>query len=329
MFDWYSDDAERVLSQLQLVFFMLGMGATLTAADFAAIARRPWFLLLGAGFQFLVTPLIALLAAHAFDVLPGIAVGLILVAAMPGGTLAKAFAYLARGNIALSISLTLFGTFAALVAVPALLWLLASAWLTGVGGEGDVSPTFVMPVRDIVLDVALHLILPLTAGMTVARRAPPAVRLAFSRWCIRAGFVVVVVMVAGSLGSGRIDPGEYGWTGPLAIILFCALSQQLSMLPFRLRGWSKPDCVAVGMEVTMRNLNLALLVMTSLFPPEVLRTQPGLAEVRNGVLFVILYYAGVAMAFGLPLALNFRRLIRRDAARAARQDMAVWSARAN
>src|SRR5258707_558432 len=65
----------------------------------------------------------------------------------------------------------------------------------------------------------------------------------FSRWCIRLGFVVVVVMVTGSLGSGRIQPGEYGWAVPLAIITFCLGSQQLSMLPFRLLGWSRPDCL--------------------------------------------------------------------------------------
>jgi BASS family bile acid:Na+ symporter len=307
MFDWYSADAERYLSQLQLIFFMLGMGATLSAADFAAIARSPRFLLVGAACQFLLTPLIAVLALHAFDAPPGIAVGIILISALPGGTLSKAFAYLGRANIALSISLTLCGTFASLVTVPALLWLLATE---------HVPPGFTMPVDRIVLDVVLYLLLPLAVGMTVARQAP-AGRLPFSRWCIRLGFVVVVVMVSGSLGSGRINPSEYGWRGPLAIILFCLLSQQLSMLPFRLRGWSKPDCVAVGMEVTMRNLNLALLIMTSLFSEAVLRRDPALQPIADGVLFVILYYAAVAMGCGLPLALNFRRMIRRDAARAA------------
>ena len=123
MFDWYPQ-AEYYLSQLQLVLFMLGMGATLTAADFAAIARRPRSLLAGAACQFLLTPLLAVLFNHAFAVPPGSAVGVILIAAMPGGTLSKVFAYLGRGNIALSISLTLCGTFASIVTVPLLLHVL-------------------------------------------------------------------------------------------------------------------------------------------------------------------------------------------------------------
>ncbi len=53
------------------------------------------------------------------------------------------------------------------------------------------------------------------------------------------GFVFVVLMVVGALGSGRIRPGEYGWRVPLAIIAFCLLAQQLSMLPFRLLGWPR------------------------------------------------------------------------------------------
>jgi bile acid:Na+ symporter, BASS family len=300
MFDWYPQ-AEYPLSQAQLVLFMLGMGATLTAADFAAVARRPRFLLVGAACQFLLTPLLAVLLNHAFGVPPGIAVGLILIAAMPGGTLSKVFAYLGRGNIALSISLTLCGTFAAMVTVPLLLRLLAME---------HVPPGFEMPVGQIVLEIVLFLLLPLAGGMTVARQAPVG-RKPFSRWCIRLGFVVVAVMVAGSLGSGRIQPDQYGWSVPLAIIAFCLGSQQLSMLPFRLLGWSRPDCLSVGIEVTMRNLNLAFLLKAIL-------ERRGLSEpISAGVLFVVLFYAATAMACGLPLALRHRLKARREAARAA------------
>jgi BASS family bile acid:Na+ symporter len=213
------------------------------------------------------------------------------------------FAYLGRGNIALSISLTVTGTFASMATVPLLLTLLATEY---------VPPGFMMPVGQIVLDVVLWLLMPLAVGMTVARLAPEG-RLAFSRWCIRLGFVVVAVMVTGSIGSGRVRPTEYGWRAPLAIILFTLVSQQLSMLPFRLWGWPRPDCLSVGMEVTMRNLNLAFVLKALLFPA----TELGVDAIADGVLFVILYYAGVAMACGAPLALRYRWMARRAERRAA------------
>jgi BASS family bile acid:Na+ symporter len=275
---------------------MLAMGATLTPRDFAEVARRPRSLVAGVLCQFGLTPLLAVLVSRVAGVGPGIAVGLILVAAMPGGSLSKFFAFFGRGNLALSVSLTVVGTLGAVVTVPLLLRLLA---------YGYIPDDFEVPAARVVRDIALYLLLPLWAGMVVSRLAPHG-RLPFARWCVRLGFVAVVVMVVGSLGSGRIDPGEHGLRVPLAIIAFCLLSQQASMLPFRLLGWPRPDCLAVGIEVTMRNLNLALLLKALLFPAAV----KGVDAIADGVLFVILFYAAAALGAVLPLALRYRLMYR-------------------
>jgi BASS family bile acid:Na+ symporter len=160
---------------------------------------------------------------------------------------------------------------------------------------------FSMPIGRVVRDLTLFLLLPLLAGMAVGR-LQPARRARFAAVCIRIGLVFVVLMVVGSFASGRIDVTAYGWRVPLAIILFCVLSQQLSMLPFRVLRWSAADAVAVGIEVTMRNVNLALLLKALLFP--------GTDAVANAVLFVVLYYGGTALLVGMPLALRYRRKLR-------------------
>jgi bile acid:Na+ symporter, BASS family len=215
---------------------------------------------------------------------------LILVSAMPGGQMSKLFTYLARGNVALSIALTGLGTCASLFTVPILLELLAADYLR--------DNHFEMPALRIVQDVALYLLLPLLVGMVFARFWPGR-RGQFSGACIRVGLVFVALMIAGSLLSGRIQPAAYGWKGPLAIVIFCVSAMQLSMLPFRILGWPRPDAVAVGIEATMRNINLALLLKALLFPAA--------DALGNGVLFVVLYYGGTAMVAGLPLALRHRR----------------------
>jgi BASS family bile acid:Na+ symporter len=283
---------------VQLVCFMLGMGAGLGVGEFVVIARQPRSFLLGAAMQFLLTPLLAVLVNRVADLPPGIAVGLILIAAMPGGALSKFFTYLGCGNIALSITLTTFGTFASLFTVPLLF-----RWLAA----GYIADSFEMPVGKIVGDVALYSLLPLTLGMIIARFAPQY-RERVSRWSIRVGLVFVIAMVVGSLGSGRIHPGEYGWRTPIAIIVFCVLSQQLSILPFHLLRGPRADRLSVGIEVTMRNVNLALLVKAVLFPA----AAKGMDPVADGVLFVVLFWAGAALGAGLPLALNVRRMTLRD-----------------
>ncbi|GIW78423.1 MAG: sodium transporter [Gemmatales bacterium] len=300
MFDNYAE-YEYLLAQIQLVLFMLGMGATLVAEDFVRIAKAPRALLVGAWAQFFLTPFVAVLVntLWRFEQLPGIAVGLILMATLPGGSLSKLFTYLGKGNIALSITLTGCGTLAALATVPLFLKFLAAQY---------VPDEFALPVGLILRDLILFLITPLVLGMMIGR-FQPRIRKPFSRWCVRIGFVFVILMVVGSLKSGRIRPGEYGFHIPIAIIFFCVLSMQVSMLPFRLLRWPKPDCLAVGIEVTMRNINLALLLKASLFP-----ARQGSSAIADGVLFVILFYAPVALGAGLPLALNFRRMIKQEEA---------------
>lgn len=293
MLEHYAD-YELHLARVQLVCFMLAMGSTLAVRDFVAVARRPQSFVCGIVVQLFVLPWLAVAIDLAMRLPQGIAVGLVLIAAMPGGALSKLFSYIGRGNAALSIALTAFTTLASVLTVPVLLQLLVAHYIRA---------EFAMPAGDILaFDLALCLLLPLLAGM-LAGRLWPQQRGAIARWCVGIGLMVVVLMIAGSLASGRIQPGAYGLRVPIAIVLFCVVGQQLSMLPFYVMRWPRADRMAVGIEVTMRNMNLALLLKARLFPEA--------DAAGNGVLFAVLFYAAAAMGAGLPLALNHRRLSRR------------------
>lgn len=299
MFDFYPA-FQAQFAQVQLVCFMLAMGATLAVRDFVAVFRKPRSFIAVVLVQLLVLPWIAVLIDAVGNLDEGIAVGLVLVAAMPGGALSKLFSYLGKGNAALSISLTAFTTLATLVTVPVLLQLLVARY---------IAEDFQMPVGYVVVDLILFLLLPLGVGMLVGR-AWPERRLTIARWSVRVGLVVVVLMVVGSLGSGLIEPRRYGWGPPIAIVLFCLICQQVTMLPFYVCRWPRADRMAAGIEVTMRNINLALLLASLLFPER--------HPLGPGVLFVLLFYAATAMVAGVPLVLNHRWQARREARRLAR-----------
>ncbi len=283
-------------ARLQLIFFMLGMGVNLEFVDFVKVLGRPRSVVLGLIAQIVVIPLIAVAVNWLFGLEPAIALGLILVAAMPGGTLSKVFVYLGRGNAPLTITLTALATVATLVTVPATLRLLASE---------HVPADFAMPLGDIITDVVVFLLGPVAIGMVIGR-CWPAQRRRITVWAVRLGFVFVGAIIVGSIASGRIRPGEYGLRVPIAIVLFCIVGQQLSMAPFYLLRLARADRLAVGIEVTMRNINLALLLNATMF-----HSRP---ELSGGVLFAILFYAAVALGAGVPLALNHRRLARREQA---------------
>jgi len=302
-FDNYSQ-YEQVLAPIQLVFFMLGMGATLTLYDFVRVVQRPQAVLVGAACQFVLTPLVALLIIRVGNLDPGMAVGLVLISSMPSGSLPKLFSWFGKGNLVLSASLDAFGTLASLVTVPLLMRLLVSGYLPA---------DFEVPFSLVVKEFSLFLVLPLFVGMAMARWLPRHRQL-ISKWCFRVGMVIVVVMVVGSMGSGRIRPGEYGWQGPVAIILFCVISQQLSMMPFRLLGWPRADRLSIGLDVTMRNINLSL-VLLAMMREVLLERQRALGmallnaeeeRVLAGIFWTILFYAGAAATAGFVVALQFR-----------------------
>ncbi|MFN4261180.1 MAG: bile acid:sodium symporter family protein [Gemmataceae bacterium] len=286
---------EYPLACAQLVFVMLGMGATLRVTDFLEVVREPRPLLVGLFCVVLISPLIGWLMTWLLPLPVEIAVGLILIALMPGGAFSNLCTFLGRGNLALSIAMTAIGTLASLFTVPFLL-----PWLA----YGYVPADFQMPVELILQEVFIYMGLSLVAGMLIGHFLP-RFRVYFAKWCVRVGILILLVVVVGSLVSGRIQPGAYGLGPPLAIIFFCLFIGQLTMLPFRILKWPTPDRLAVGVEVTIRNVNLAVMLNALIFPA----TQPD--DLGAGTLYVVLFYGAVSLFVAPPLVLVHRHLILR------------------
>lgn len=295
MFDWYRE-YESLLATIQVVMVMFGMGTTLFLRDFRTVLERPRSLVVGCLCQFLLVPTLTLLTIHLCRLDAGIALGLILIAAMPGGPLANLFTFLAHGNLALSITLTGLGTLLGLVTIPLMLNTFA---------HGYLPENVVMPVDVILIDIALYLLLPVAAGMIVRKLAPKAVPF-LSTWLVRCGLIILVSMVVGSLGSGRIEPLSYGVMTPLIIIILCLCIQNFSMLIFLILRWSVADQTAVGVSVTIRNINLALLLATRLFPAS---AQTNSHSLGGGVLYVILFWGALSLIVCVPTIFVQRRML--------------------
>lgn len=276
---------ERYLLPLQLLLAMLGMGATLRVADFLQVARHPKALAIGLALQLVLVPLIGLGFVFVFGLTPGWAVGLLLVAVVPGGTVSNLFTHVAKGNSALSVTVTAVTTLVSVASIPILLPILT--------GGIDIE----MPTGQVVRDIVLFLLLPLVAGMAVLRflesRAP-----AVSRWAIRASLFCVGVIVISALGSGRIEVDAYGWVPPLIIIAFGVTLSLLTPQLCRLLGRPDPDTVALTIEVVVRNIGIALFLVRFFFPDE-----PEQAH----VLYTCLFYSGASFFISLPIIIGQRR----------------------
>jgi BASS family bile acid:Na+ symporter len=304
MFERYHE-YEGLLVTGQIVLVMLGMGATLAPADFVAIARRPRGLLVGISCQFLVAPLLTLLLLRLCKLDPGIVVGLLLIAAMPGGPLANLFTHLAKGDVALSIVMTAVGTLGSLISVPLIMQLFAD----------DLVPVgFRMPIAQLMQDLLAFLLVPLGVGM-LCRSLSRAWAESVSPWLIRMGSVLLLCIVTGSLASGRIDPLHYGWGTPIAIIVLCLVIQNSCIALFSILRWPVAEQTAVGIGVTIRNINLALLLLGRLFPAAN-KNAPG-SDIGAGVLYVIFFWGALSLIVCVPSIYFQRQALRAEQARLA------------
>ena len=272
---------EYWFATFQLVMAMLGMGATLTVRDFGDIIREPRSVTLGLFVQVLVVPLVAFIFLRNLGLTGGVAVGIALLAAIPGGTTSNIFTFFARGNSALSISITAITTLACLVTTPLILTLLIS----------DSLPAgFSMPTGQIVTEIGLILLLPLALGMTYLYMYPsPAVTA--SRWCVRASLLGIVLIVVGSVSAGRLDLHAFGLGNVRLVLYFTLVLVAVGWAAPRLFRLSRPDSTAVEFEVIVRNTNLGVMLKASLFPAAAGAT----AKLGDTVLFTVLLYGGLQL----------------------------------
>lgn len=265
----------------QLVLAMLGMGATLAPRDFREIILEPKAVTVGSGIQLFVAPVVALLFIQAFGIVGGVAVGIAMIAAIPGGTTSNIFTHFARGNVALSITITALTTIACLVTTPFILELLISQYMPD---------TFVMPRGEMMTEIAVTLLLPLAMGMAYLHFLPRSAA-SFSKWCVRGSLLGLVLIVIGSSMSGRLDAQMFGMTNILLIAVLILILAIASWLVCRVLRLSSVDSTAINMEVVVRNINLGIMIKASLFPAVIGKPDP----IGDMVLFSLLTYGTMQM----------------------------------
>ena len=284
MFDFYIRH-EYWFAAVQLSLAMLGMGATLRIRDFAAVFIKPWALLVGLLVQMLMVPLAVWWLISWATPEPGLAIGLALCAAIPGGTMSNVFTFLGRGHVALSIAMTAVTTLACLVTTPIVLGLLIAQHMPA---------DFHMPAGQMALEIALILLVPLLLGM-VLLHIWPEVAPRFSRYCIRGSIFCILLIIIGATGAERIDMEQFGIANFQIVVVMAVILVVMSWLVPLLFGLRSDECTAVNIEVTVRNGNLGLLIKASLFPAIVGVVDP----VGDMVLTTVLAYGGMALLVGV------------------------------
>ena len=274
---------------------MFGMGATLSVQDFWNVVRTPQAVLLCLVVQVVIAPLLALVLARMLRLPAGTSMGLLLIAALPGGLFSNVFTYLGRGNVALSVSST---------AVASLGSLVTTAFVLRTFGNTQLPEGFVMPVARILTEIGIWLLLPLCLGMVVHRAAPrpaPAVSKVF----IWISMAILAIFIVSALFSGRIKVTDYGWRTPAALLLFSIISFWICYALGFLIRLKVVDSFTVGIECVVRNVQLGILLAASLFPANPLKDD----SIGSGAIFALLFYGGSCLAIaGFEIVVRHKNL---------------------
>jgi BASS family bile acid:Na+ symporter len=235
---------------LALAIIMFGLGLDLTVDDFKRVGRAPKAVAIALGCQIVLLPAICFGLVALFDLPALLGIGMLLLAASPGGTTANLFSHLFRGDVALNITLTAINTVIAVVTLP-LITGLAIAWYDR---QDEVS----MPLVEIVEVFAL-ILLPVGIGMLVNRRAPGFARRMDKP--VRIGSAVILaVLVLGILLDQRENVGDYLADVGLIAAVFCAISLVVGFHVPKALGVAGPQAIASSMEVGVHNATLAIFV---------------------------------------------------------------------
>ena len=238
---------------LFLSIIMFGMGMTLRWEDFKVVFLRPRDIALGAALQFTIMPGLAYVLARVFKLPPDLAVGVILVGAAPGGTASNVLTYIAGGDVALSVGMTIVSTFLALALTPALVWLLGGVWV-----PVDPVGIFISIVRIVLVPVGLGLF----CHRFFKRQAE---FIASGLPFISALAVIIVVSGIIAVNAEHIKAASF----PVfcVIILHNLGGLGIGYAAARALGLSVSKCRAVSIEVGTQNSGLATALAYTHFSP--------------------------------------------------------------
>lgn len=256
LFTWMTDGTIRIAGQpllsVALGVIMLAMGLTLTFDDYRNLTKLPRALAAGVALQFAVMPLAGFGIAWGLGLEEGLAVGLILVACCPGGTASNIVAYLARGNVALSVAMTMVSTLAAVALTPLLTGILAGAYV-------DIDRW------NLLINMVAIVLVPVIAGTLLNRLFPRAAG-AVSALLPLIAIVLVILIVGGIVGGAKTQIAAHAGVLLLATFLLHAVGFALGYALAWALGLDVTEARTISIEVGMQNSGLGSgLVKTPAF----------------------------------------------------------------
>jgi BASS family bile acid:Na+ symporter len=274
---------KTVFLPMALGIVMLGMGLSLTIADFKNILKSPKAIAIGLTNQLILLPLIGFIVAILFPMSPEYAVGIMVLAACPGGVTSNLITHLSKGDTALSVSLTAINSFITIITIPIIVSFAINYFL-------DSSQT-VNVASTILKQVAVLTILPISLGMFIRSKADSFANKMERPVKIASALILAVVILGAILNEKETLQQSFKMAGPATFVLNIATmiigfaSAYLFKLPLRQR-------ISISIESGIQNGTLALFITLSIFQNNAMSIPPAIYSLimfGTGFMMIMLF----------------------------------------
>ncbi|MEO0735675.1 MAG: bile acid:sodium symporter family protein [Cyanobacteria bacterium J06649_12] len=244
-----------VFLPLALFIIMLGMGLGLTIADFKRILVEPKAVILGLMAQMILLPLVGVALASIFSLSPELAVGVMILAACPGGPTSNLVTYLAKGNVALSITLTAISSLLTVFTIPLVVNLAMKLFL-------DAETALQLPFITTVVQIAVITLIPVSLGMVLHSTAPSFANRVekYVKWL---SLFFLGLIIVGLLVKERANvAGFFLQAGGVTLVLMI-ITMALGYAIATLAQLDNRSATAITVEVGIQNGTLAIAIASA------------------------------------------------------------------
>jgi BASS family bile acid:Na+ symporter len=245
-----------VVLPLSLAIIMLGMGLSLVPEDFQRVTKYPKAVAIGLFSQLILLPIIGFIIAKVVPMQPAIAMGLMIVAICPGGVSSNIITFLAKGDVALSVTLTAFSSLITVFTIPVLGNL---AYQHFIGQNA----TLALPIGKTILQIFLMILCPIGLGMLLRQKFPKfAISLEKVTNRVAGAFLAIIILLL-IIREWESLPGFILQVG-IGVILLNTISMSLGFLLSNLLKLNHPQKVCIAIEVGFQNTTLAFTIALGL-----------------------------------------------------------------
>lgn len=239
-----------------LFIIMLGLGLALQIADFKRILTYPKAIFIGFTNQMILLPIVGFGIAVFFNLKPELAVGLMILAACPGGVTSNLFTHLSKGDTALSVTLTAISSILSIITIP----LIINFGLVYFMDEGQAIQ---LPVIKTIAQIMAITIIPISLGMLLKKKKPAfadrmakAVKVASS--------IILALIVFGIIWNERERmPGFFRQVG-IAIAIFNIITMLIGFYTSKIGKLNLPQSITIALESGLQNGTLGIVIAVSI-----------------------------------------------------------------